>query len=235
MTAKALACRYAGKTNGQRYEMWREEFARRWLFVDFIPVTGNSIANEIRCSEHSFLALCAMRGTPLRMERRADPAADAHGHRYLILASGSRLQACQRGRSIELAMGRMTLMSADEPAQLTQLSEGNRWSVRIQQKLLADVCRNVDDRIARPLDASSELTRLLSHQIEMAHRLRPKLEASANYAIAQHLLDLVGLCLGADGDAAQLARRRGLAAARLDAVKAEILRDIGRSDLGLAR
>jgi AraC-like DNA-binding protein len=235
MTAKAFACRYAGTTNGRRYEMWRDEFARRWLCIDFTPVTGNSIANEIRCSEHSFLALCAMRGTPLHMERRADPAADAHGHRYLILASGSRLQACQHGRSIELASGRMTLMSADEPAQLTQLSEGSRWSIRIQQKLLADVCRNVDDRIAQPLDVGGELTRLLSQQIETAHRLGPRLEAPANHAIAQHLLDLVGLCLGADRDAAQVARRRGLATARLDAVKAEILRDIGRSDLGLAR
>jgi AraC-like DNA-binding protein len=169
------------------------------------------------------------------MERRADPVADAHGHRYLILASGSRLQACQHGRSIELASGRMTLMSADEPAQLTQLSEGGRWSIRIQQKLLADVCRNVDDRIAQPLEAGGELTRLLSQQIETAHRLGPRLEAPANHAIAQHLLDLVGLCLGADRDAAQLARRRGLATARLDAVKVEILRDIGGSDLGLAR
>jgi hypothetical protein len=64
MTARAFACQYAGMANGRRYEMWREEFARMWLSIDFKPVTGNSIANEIRCSEHSFLALCEMRGTP---------------------------------------------------------------------------------------------------------------------------------------------------------------------------
>jgi AraC-like DNA-binding protein len=232
---KAFSYQYTGTTSGRRYERWRDEFARRWLTIDFKPVVGNRIANEIRGSEHSFLALCAIRGTPLRMERRSDPVPDAQGHRYLILASGSRLQACQRGRSIELAVGQMTLMSADEPAQLTQLSEGSRWSMRIQQKLLAGICRNVDDRIVRPLEVSGELTKLLSHQIEAAHRMGPRLEASANYAIAQHLLDLVGLCLGSAGDAAHLALGRGLAAARLDAIKAEILRDVGRSDLGLAR
>jgi hypothetical protein len=36
MTAKAFACQYAGTTNGRRYEMWREEFARQWLSIDFI-------------------------------------------------------------------------------------------------------------------------------------------------------------------------------------------------------
>ncbi len=235
MTANAFSCRYAGKTNGWRYEMWREEFARRWISIDFKPVAGNCIANEIRCSEHAFLGLCVMHGTPVRMERRAELVHDARGYRYLILASGSRLLACQHGRSIELAAGQMTLMSADEPAQLTQLSEGNRWSIRIPRRMLAGFCRNVDDRIARSLNVSSELAKLLSHQIETAQRFGPKLDASAHHTIAQHLLDLVGLCLGAGGDAAHLAGRRGLAAARFDAIKAEILRDIGSSDLGLAR
>src|SRR5262249_34718792 len=71
-------------------------------------------------------------------------------------------------------------------------------------------------------------------QIEAAHRFGPKLDAHVNYSIGQHLLDLVGLCLGATGDAAQLAQGRGLAVARLDAIKADILRDIGRADLALA-
>jgi AraC-like DNA-binding protein len=235
MTAKGFSGRYVGKASGRRYEMWREEFARRWLSIDFVPVTGDCIANEASCSEHSFLGLCAMRGTSIRMERRAGPAPDAHGDRYLILASGSRLLACQRGRSVELTVGQMTLMSADEPAQITQLTEGTRWSIRVQQKLLAEICRNSDDRIACPLDAGGELTSLLSHQIETAHQMGPRLESSANHAVAQHLLDLVGLCIGADSDAAHIAGRRGLAVARLDAIKAGILRDIGRPDLGLAR
>ena len=235
MNAKAFSGRYVGKASGRGYEMWREEFARRWLSIDFVPVAGDRIANEASYSEHSFLGLCAMRGTPIRMERRTNPARDAHGDRYLILASGSRLLACQRGRSIELAVGQMTLMSADEPAQVTQLTEGTRWSIRVQQKLLAEICRHCDDRIACPLDVGGELATLLSRQIETAHQMGPRLDSSPNHVVAQHLFDLLGLCIGADGDAAHIAGRRGLAAARLDAIKAGILRDIGRPELALAR
>jgi len=228
--AEAFGWQYAGKTNGPGYERWREEFARRWISVDVEPIGDNNIVNEIRCTEHSFLALCSMRGTPLRMT-----AQDARSrYWYLILASGVRMHAYQRGRSIDLSPGQMTLMNADGRACLTQLSDGNRWSIRIPPDLLADVCRNVADKIARPIDSGGELGKLLLHQIETAHRFGPGIDAAGNYAVAQHVLDLTALCLGADGDAAQIARHRGLATARLDAIKAAILRGLGRSDLALS-
>src|SRR5262249_602295 len=55
------------------------------------------------------------------------------------------------------------------------------------------------------------------------------------HAFAQHMLDLVGLSIGADGEASQIAEHRGLAAARLDAIKGEILRGLARSDLTLTQ
>jgi AraC-like DNA-binding protein len=235
MSANVFCCHYSGSRTEPRYEMWREEFARRWLPGDFEPVTGSCFAVEASGTKHSFLDLCNMQATPLRIERRDDIVPDAAGYRFLVVASGSRLQACQRGRSIDLSFGQMVRMSADEPAQVTHLTEGDRWSIRISQKLLGEFCRSVDDKIACRIDAGGELTNLVLQQIKTAHRFGPKLDASANYTIAQHLLDLVGLCLGADRDAAHIAGHRGLAAARLEAIKSEILRGLGRSDMGLAQ
>jgi AraC-like DNA-binding protein len=226
---------YAGKTSGPRYEMWREGFSREWIAADFDSLGEDYVASKINVTQHAFLALCSMRSTPVRIDRRNDVVNTAAGSRYLIVASDSCMRARQRGRSVDLPCGQMTLMSADEPAQVAQLTEGSRWSIRISHKCLSELFRHVDDRIARPIDAGSELTTLLLRQMETAHRFGPKLDALANEAMARHLLDLVGLCLGADGDAAHVAAHRGLAAARLDAIKAAILRDIGRPDLALAQ
>lgn len=96
----------------------------------------------------------------------------------------------------------MTLGSGSEAASVTQLTDGNRWSIRIPYRHVADVCRNVDDQILRPI-ANSALGNLLLHQIEIAHRFGPKLEAGANHVIAQYILDLITLCLGAVGDDAR--------------------------------
>ncbi|HWE17874.1 MAG TPA: AraC family transcriptional regulator [Hyphomicrobiaceae bacterium] len=49
--------------------------------------------------------------------------------------------------------------------------------------------------------------------------------------IGTTLADLIALVLGANGDAAQLARSRGLRAARLRAVKADIASNLGEHEL----
>jgi len=213
--------------------MWREEFGRRWVSIDFEPLAGDRMVTALSGSEHAFLGLLAMRGEPMRMDRRNDLINNSHSYFCLLHAASARLLASQRGRSIELAPGQMTLTNSDEPARVTQLTLGQRWSIRIPRKILAETCRNADDMIARPIDGNSELGHLLLHQIETAHRFGPKLDAAANYTMARHLLDLTALCLGAGGDAAHVARQRGLAAARLDAVKSDILQRLGACDIRL--
>jgi hypothetical protein len=50
-------------------------------------------------------------------------------------------------------------------------------------------------------------------------------------SISDHIVDLAALALGARGDYAELARQRGAKAARLAAIRSDILRTLGRSDL----
>ena len=50
-------------------------------------------------------------------------------------------------------------------------------------------------------------------------------------AAVTHVHDLIALAIGATGDGAELASRRGLRAARLRAVKADILSNLGTRDL----
>jgi AraC-like DNA-binding protein len=232
MTAAVFRYQYAGKTSGPRYEAWREGFGRKWISADFEPIRDDYIASEIMGSQLSFVTLGCVRGMPLHTDRRNDIGQTGQGQLFLVLASGCSIRASQRGKSIELTRGDLTLMSGNEPARLTQFTEGHRWSVRIPHRLVADMCRGVEDKITRPI-AKSELGNLLLHQIETVHRFGPKLDPVANHVTAQHILDLIALCLGAVGDAAHIARHRGLAAARLDAIKAEILLNLGRSDLAL--
>jgi AraC-like DNA-binding protein len=235
MSTAAFHYRYAGKTSGPRYEAWREELGRRWIRADLIPIQDDYVASEIAVSQLSFVTLGGMRGTPLQMDRRRDIVAqDVSSQASLLFASGCRMQAYQRGRSIDLAPGDMTLGSGSEPGGVIQLTEGDRWSIRIPYQLVADVCKNVEEKIVRPI-GSSELGNLLLHQLETAQRFAPKLDAAAKHLTAQYILDLIALCLGAVGDAADIARHRGLAAARLDAIKAEILLSLGRPDLGLGQ
>ena len=231
--AGVFRCRYAGAIKGPGYEAWREGFARHWLSTDFESLGGDRIVNDVSATDHSMLALCNMRSTPVRIRRRDDATSRNAGIRYLLVASGPSLHTAQRGRQVDLSPGQLVLMSGDEPAHLVQTAEGGRWSIRISSKILTDICRNAENQIAVPLAASPDLVKLLLHQIDTAHRFRPKLDATANQAIAQHILDLIALCLGTTRDVAELATNRGLAAARLDAIKAAILQDLASPHMTL--
>jgi AraC-like DNA-binding protein len=234
MSTAVFHCQYAGQTSGPRYEAWREEFGRKWISADFRPIGSDYIDSEISATQLSNLTLGTMRGTPLHIDRRNDMGRDTSSKFFLVLASGCPMRTSQRGRSIDLAPGEMTLMSGGEPARLTQLTKGVRWSIRIPRRQLTDICKNVEDRITRPI-ANSELGNLLLHQVETANRFGPRLDATANHRTAQYILDLVALCLGVGGDSAEIARQRGLGAARLQAIKAQILASLGNPELGLAQ
>jgi AraC-like DNA-binding protein len=231
--AAAIRWQYEGKTSGPHYEAWREEFGRSWIRADLIPIPDDYVTSEIAVSQLSFASLGRMRGTPLHMDRRRDFAAqEACSHLFLVLASGSPMQISQRGRSVDLAPGEMTLVSSSEQARLTQLMEGIRWSIRIPHRQVADICRNVEDKIARRI-AKRGLSNLLLHQVETAQRFGPELDAATTHITAHYILDLVALSIGVGSDAAEIATNRGLAAARLDAIKAEILRRLEKPDLRL--
>src|SRR5262245_40082037 len=158
-------CRYVGSPRGPQYEAWREEFDRCWLAADFDPLDMDHVANEFRGSEHSFLGLCALHGTPVHTTRRHE----TRDWVYVILPSGSRVQTRQRGHGNGLGFGQMRLTGATEPCRVTLTTTGTRWSIRIPRRSLSEVCRNFDAEIARPITTTDELFRLLLQQIETTH------------------------------------------------------------------
>ncbi len=68
----------------------------------------------------------------------------------------------------------------------------------------------------------------------LAAELAPQLDVVGQQLMAQHMIDLIGLLLGAQGDRAELARGRGQAAARLDLMRADVMANLAQADLSLA-
>jgi AraC-like DNA-binding protein len=75
----------------------------------------------------------------------------------------------------------------------------------------------------------------LSQYYDIVMRTAASLDAQTRAAMAQHLIDLAALALGANRDAAAVSRDRGLAAARFEAIKADILARISDSALSLTQ
>jgi transcriptional regulator GlxA family with amidase domain len=84
----------------------------------------------------------------------------------------------------------------------------------------------IEDALIKPLPARGEALRLLSRYLRVleddAALARPELR----HAVAHHIQDLCALVIGATRDAAEVARGRGVRAARLQALTADIVRNL---------
>jgi AraC-like DNA-binding protein len=104
-------------------------------------------------------------------------------------------------------------------------------TLRIPRRLLDGVAAKPEDALARPIPANTEALRLLVDYVQLALKNRQLASPEPRRLFTAHILDLVALALGATRDAANIAYGRGMRAARLQAAKAFITKNVRRADL----
>lgn len=128
----------------------------------------------------------------------------------------------QLGREVRLDSGTVAIASCTEPGELCYADPHDFLAVAIDQARLRELVDRVEDLVARPLPNSPAL-RHLRRYLEILPMQQDAWQEPKLFAhIATALTDLVALALGAGRDAAELAKTRGLRAAR----QHEIIREI---------
>jgi AraC-like DNA-binding protein len=92
---------------------------------------------------------------------------------------------------------------------------------------------NVDPVQARSTLPDTEVMRLLADYASLIRRMPASKTPELRQLVATHVHDVMALALGATRDAAEVANGCGLGAARLAAIKADILARLGARDLSL--
>jgi AraC-like DNA-binding protein len=116
-------------------------------------------------------------------------------------------------------------------ADLTQA--GDFTTTRIPRRLLLQVAPSAEALLARPLGHNRGLKIMIDRYFSLCNDTADDLDALGQRAAAQHMVDLVGLFLGTGTEQSHAIKHRGYSAARLDLMKAEILRDLASSTLAI--
>jgi len=140
---------------------------------------------------------------------------------YLCLRSDSGPGAfSQRGREVNFNAATAVLGVCNDPLDL-RTSDHSRWlQVAIPQTRLQGLVADVEDLVARPLDSGSPALLYLRRYVSLL--AEPVDHPDLIAQIETTLVDLVALALGAGRDSAEIARTRGLRAARLQEILASI-------------
>ncbi|MBR0841962.1 helix-turn-helix transcriptional regulator [Bradyrhizobium liaoningense] len=221
---------YTGEPHGPAYEMWREEFCRRVMAADLAPLSDSSFHCDVKALMLPQATISSCKGTPIRFMTLG--ASDSLA---LLIAPDSPLHAVMGRRALEVAPLGISLIDASiKGAFVSQLDKGSNKAALFDRKTLLSYCPDAEDSVARPLDHNPVLTALLHRYYDFAVQHAPGLDALAQHAVSQHLMDLMVLVLGGRRDATELAKERGLAAARLEVIKADILARLDDGSLTLA-
>jgi AraC-like DNA-binding protein len=136
----------------------------------------------------------------------------------------------QLGREIICRPGAASIISGTDPSANTMHSFGSFITFALPRPEVSALVRDLDAAYARQLPAENDALRLLVRYVQTLRENGP-LDATLASAAANHIIDLVALAIGANADAAHEASQRGVAAARLQAIKADIRGRLGAGDL----
>jgi AraC-like DNA-binding protein len=142
----------------------------------------------------------------------------------MILAGES--LASQRMREIVLADGDAVLLSAEAAWNFTSPSSVNVAGLRLRRSAFAPLVPNLDDAVMRRIPRDAAGLRLLRKYIEVAADDDALAKPASQGIITGHFYDLAVLALGATSDGEGLAESGSVRAARLAAIKADVVANL---------
>lgn len=212
-----------------RVEAFREIFGRAVLCIDIEPVEDSALEAEMTLRGFSGLGMASGRLSPMRNRHLAE-ASDNNDLVLVMLQSGFATLE-QGGRRIEVKAGQVVMTANGEPATFTGHTATRVVNLRLSRDVLAPYMADADRILARPLLRDGPALRFLKSYASCLNDERALATPQLRHSVATHMHELAALAIGAEEDAEQLAVRGGVRAARLSAIKADIVAN--SSDPGL--
>ena len=203
---------------------------RTFLPHEFEPLGDGPLQLDVACHTLPDLGLAYVTCSDVRVQRTRKHLVDDHLALNINLSGGRTVSHC--GREVSTREGEAILTTGAEACDAT-LRESRFISLRFPAKAIAASARNLDDHLARPIGRDSKALRLLIGYAGMLQDANATATPDLRQLAATHIHDLVSLTLGATRDGAEVAKERGARAARLHAIKADIVDNVSRSDLSV--
>jgi AraC-binding-like domain len=208
-----------------RFGLWRDVVTSAYCPLDVYRPEDRPFSLRFEYSQLGAVGLGMLEGTVNRMSRTPRDVAASQNDDFVLALNRARSQlvVSHVGQEHTLDPGMALLLNNSEPGQVRGAAE-NRWMpISVSRRQLLQLVRNAEDLLGRPIEGNQAALRHLRRYIGLL--LGPDGIADDPPLIAHvgaTVADLIALALGACGDAAQFARARGLRAARLRAIKADI-------------
>jgi AraC-like DNA-binding protein len=206
----------------ERYNLWRDIYASTYVELDIVRMADRPFTANFEFVQLGTVGLGRFSSTLAQLKRTASNiAAKPRDHLCVVLVGSKPFHVDQCGNDVIHAPGGITLTNEGETAVLN-MPQGADWLLLdIPRAVASQRIPGVENLVALPAPDSAYARYLRLHARNL---LTTDVESEPGLGdlAGDHMLDLLALMLGARGDTAELARMRGLRAARVRAILAEM-------------
>jgi AraC-like DNA-binding protein len=215
----------------ERLTAWREIFARTVCNLDIQPLAADRF--------HSEATIYARPGLGV-LNGSCSGALQTHPKNLIVdddlsFMTGSmpKWMAFQHGRNPVLGPGDGVLLNNGEVGSVLLPDTPHFITFKVPLKAIAPLVPDIGALIARRVPNDSQPLRLLVRYLGALQEEGALLTTELQRLAVTHVYDLLALALGATRDAAEIAKGRGLRAARLRAIKADLAASLARPELSV--
>ena len=212
-----------------RVEALREIYGRTILKLDFEPARESPFNIDVTLRSLPNLGVAHGRFSTMQC-RHTTAQADSDDLVLLVAAAGEGV--LHQGRQdIPIRAGQAVLTSNGDTGTLQLHSPCEFVCFRFPHDHVTPLIADLKASLYRPIPENTEALRLLMHYAQVLREPDGLSTPALRHLVVTHINDLAALAVGATFDAAHVAGGRGMRAARLRAIKADIVDGIGQRDL----
>jgi AraC-like DNA-binding protein len=215
-----------------RLEMLQDMVGRQVCRLDIEPFRDTTF--RVDFTGHTLpglhIVLCKTAGG-VRVSRTPEFMSDGRDDLVLLMNLSGRTIISQRGQELVLNGHEATLVSTAEASGVIRATGGLFQSLRMPRAAIAPLLGDADDALMRHIPRNAEALQLLTKYVGIQQTNPALAQSELRPLIVNHVYDLVAASVGATRDAMEVARGRGMRAARLAAIRADVLANLSEMRL----
>jgi AraC-like DNA-binding protein len=223
---------------GERFDGWREEFARNVLGINAWRDASIPFWSRARLAALDGVMFGDYDISPCRTERSREFLSDGRHDLFCVLSTSGPLRCAQRGREIVLAPRQMTFMRADEVGVIESLPSQPLTSYRVigmELDKMESRLQSLGDIFARPVAPTDPRAALFASYTDFVSGHIGGTGADELQLMLHHAVDLMALALGPRADSLEVIRNTSLRAARLTELRSALAKNAANPRLTAER
>lgn len=218
----------------ERPTLLRECFARVGVHYDFSAPRDAPFHVDLALNPFPGLLVGVGRLQAMRRRGTRELAAQMSDDAALLVNLKGAHRIEQRNQDIVLGEGEAAFTSCSDVSTIVHGDASEMLVLRLPKAGLAPLVDHLDDGWARRIPCEVPALRLLRSYLTLAWDDQTQAGPDLQRSVVTHVYDLLALMMGTGRDTTAIAEARGLAAARLHAIKQDIDRKLAESDLSVA-